>query len=412
MEASSSTATLGWDGMVLEISIGGGAYQDILAAGGSFASGGYTRTIDTIFSSPIAGRQAWSGLSGGTTAAPTYITTKVNLPAAANGQNIKLKFRVATDSTQQAAGQSGVRVDSISIANPQCASVTAVYRAPYDFDGDNRSDLSNFTGSTGLWDSVQSSAPASPHVQRFWGSTSLGDIIVPADYDGDGKTDFAVYRNGIWYVSRNSGGDLNFTWGAPTDLPVPADFDGDGKADIAIYRPTEGSFQGLWYILKSSSNYSAYDVAQFGASTDKPVVGDYNGDGRSDYAVIRRSGGVTTWYILYSGGTTFAAAQWGLDTDVPVPGDYDGDRKTDIAVWRPSNGTWYVSKSTGGIIGAQWGQAGDIPVTADYDGDGKTDLAVSRPGDNTWYIQGSTAGIIYQPFGGSGEAPVPSAYTP
>jgi hypothetical protein len=283
------------------------------------------------------------------------------------------------------------------------------YHAPYDFDGDNKSDVSTWRGNDGLWNILQSSAPGTTRT-FFWGSDTIGDRMVPADYDGDGKTDFAVYRNGIWYVSRNSGGDLNFTWGASTDLPVPADFDGDGKADIAIYRPTEGSFQGLWYILKSSSNYSAYDVAQFGASTDKPVVGDYNGDGRSDYAVIRRSGGVTTWYILYSGGTTFAAAQWGLDTDVPVPGDYDGDRKTDIAVWRPSSGTWYVSKSTGGIIGAQWGQAGDIPVTADYDGDMKTDIGVYRPSDNTWYTVGSTSGISINPFGGVDTTPIPSAY--
>ncbi|HEX8653208.1 MAG TPA: M36 family metallopeptidase, partial [Pyrinomonadaceae bacterium] len=220
MEASSSTATLGWDGMVLEISIGGGAYQDILAAGGSFAQGGYTRTIDTAFSSPIAGRQAWSGLSGGTTAAPTYITTKVNLPAAASGQNIKLKFRAATDATQAASGQSGVRVDSLTIANPQCTPVVVTaYRAPYDFDGDNKSDISTWRGSDGLWNILQSSAPSTPRTY-FWGSNTLSDRIVPADYDGDGKTDFAVYRNGTWYISKNTGGDLTFVWGASSDIPV------------------------------------------------------------------------------------------------------------------------------------------------------------------------------------------------
>jgi hypothetical protein len=285
------------------------------------------------------------------------------------------------------------------------------YRAPYDFDGDNKSDVSSWRGNDGLWTALQSSLSGTPRTYS-WGSDTLGDKIVPADYDGDGKTDFAVYRNGTWYVSKNSGGDVTFVWGTATDIPVPADFDADGKADIAIYRPTEGASQGLWYVLKSSTNYASYDVAVFGASTDKPVTGDYNGDGKADYAVIRRSGGVTTWYILYTGTSTFAASSWGTDTDIPVPGDYDGDRKNDLAVWRPATGTWYVFKSGGGIIGAQFGADGDVPVPADYDGDMKTDLAVSRASDNYWYIQASTAGIIFQPFGGSGQTPVPSAYIP
>ena len=72
-----------FDGMVLEISVNGGAYQDILAAGGSFVTGGYNATISVNFMSPIAGRMAWSGNSGG------FITTTVNLPASANGQSIQ-----------------------------------------------------------------------------------------------------------------------------------------------------------------------------------------------------------------------------------------------------------------------------------------------------------------------------------
>jgi hypothetical protein len=287
----------------------------------------------------------------------------------------------------------------------------SAYHAPYDFDGDGNSDLSHFRGSEGLWDIVASGDTGGSHVQRFWGLSSLGDQIVPADYDGDGKADYAVYRNGTWYVSRNTGGDMTFAWGAPTDIPVPADYDNDGKADIAVWRPAEGVLQGLWYVLKSSTNYTAYDVAQFGSSTDKPLAGDYNGDGKADYAVVRRSSGLMTWYILYNGGSTFAASGWGLDTDVAVHADFDGDRKNDLAVWRASNGTWYALKSGGGgIIGSQWGQAGDIPVAADYDGDGKTDLGVYRPGETTWYTNGSTSGVAINSFGTAGDAPIPSAY--
>jgi hypothetical protein len=108
------TAPTGFDGMVLEISINGGPYVDIITAGGSWVTGGYNRTISTAFGSPIAGRQAWSGLSGGTNTAPAYITTTVNLPATANGQLVRMKWRVATDSSAVATGTPGAWVDTIS----------------------------------------------------------------------------------------------------------------------------------------------------------------------------------------------------------------------------------------------------------------------------------------------------------
>jgi hypothetical protein len=92
-----------FDGGVLEISIGSGAFTDIITAGGSFATGGYNATISTSFSSPIAGRMAWSGNSGG------FITTVVNLPAAAAGQNIKLRWRMASDTS---VAIQGWRIDS------------------------------------------------------------------------------------------------------------------------------------------------------------------------------------------------------------------------------------------------------------------------------------------------------------
>jgi hypothetical protein len=103
----------GFDGGVLEISINGGAFTDILAAGGSFGSGGYNRTLSTGFSNPLPGRQAWSGNSNG------YITTMVNLPAAAAGQNIQLRWRMGSDSSVSATGW---RVDTIQVFDGfQCA---------------------------------------------------------------------------------------------------------------------------------------------------------------------------------------------------------------------------------------------------------------------------------------------------
>ncbi len=108
----------GYDGGVLEIAIGGGAFADIVAAGGSFVSGAYTSTISGNFGSTIGGRQAWSGSSDA-----AYTTTVVALPVAANGQNIRLRFRLASDNSTLASGTNVWRIDTLqrlTIA-PLCA---------------------------------------------------------------------------------------------------------------------------------------------------------------------------------------------------------------------------------------------------------------------------------------------------
>jgi carboxypeptidase family protein/S-layer family protein len=97
-----------YDGGVLEIMIGGGAFQDVVAAGGSFVSGGYNATIDLDYMNPLAGRPAWSGNSGG------YVTSVVKLPAAAQGQNVVLRWRMGSDESVSGVGW---RIDTISLAD-------------------------------------------------------------------------------------------------------------------------------------------------------------------------------------------------------------------------------------------------------------------------------------------------------
>jgi serine protease AprX len=104
-EASSEDPNLGFDGGVLEMSTdGGNTFQDILAVGGSFAMGGYNRTISNDRGSPIAGRQAWSGSSEG------FITTMVDLPVIQIPG--KLRWRMASDTN---GSNEGWRVDTVDI---------------------------------------------------------------------------------------------------------------------------------------------------------------------------------------------------------------------------------------------------------------------------------------------------------
>src|SRR5206468_2937673 len=87
----------GRDGAVLEISINGGRFTDIREAGG-YAN--YNGTISTQFQSPIAGRAAWTGNSGG------YVTAFVGIPLSTRNQNVVLRFRLATDCSGGGGGWS------------------------------------------------------------------------------------------------------------------------------------------------------------------------------------------------------------------------------------------------------------------------------------------------------------------
>jgi hypothetical protein len=87
----------GFNGGVLEMSTDGGStFQDILTLG-TFVTGGYNGTISMCCGNPLAGRQAWTGNSGG------FITTTLNLPVSW-GPSMTLGWRMGSDSSVSGEG--------------------------------------------------------------------------------------------------------------------------------------------------------------------------------------------------------------------------------------------------------------------------------------------------------------------
>ncbi len=391
-----------YDGSVLEIKIGSGEFQDILAAGGSFLSGGYDGTIDSCCQNPLAGRLGWSGRSG-LNQVSEFITTRAKLPTSAAGRRVRLRWRIGTDIGVFREGQ---YIDDLAVTDGySCGCVNVPLRSPFDFDADGRTDLSVFDlNDADIPDFRVMRSSDQANQTASWGSA--GDVPANADFDGDGRTDFAVFRpaNGTWYILRSSNATIGIVpFGLTGDRPVPADFDGDARADIAVFRPSSG----VWYVLRSSD--SSFFAQAFGLNADIPVTEDYDGDSRADLAVFRPSSGI--WYVSRSSDGAFFADRFGLIGDKPVPGDFDGDGRADLNIFRPSDGTWYLLRSSLGFSAIRFGLAQDRPLQADFDGDGRRDISIYRPSERVWYyLQSSDGAFAAIAYGNAGEMAVPGIF--
>lgn len=294
-----------------------------------------------------------------------------------------------------------------------------------DFDGDKKTDLAMFRPSSGDWQIERSSDGLSQPVRTR--PSFGGDDIVPGDYDGDGISELGTYRSSTaqWIVRKlhptgPSRFIINGQYGSPNDLPVAADYDADGKTDVAIWRPSNGT----WQIWQSSLGmrtilWEEFDGAPLTSinipksSLDKPLVGDYDGDGKIDLAVWR-AGSPGTLYVNQSSSSQLLTISIGQTGDKPVAADFDGNGVTEAIVYRPSSGTWFLyDPFTGVSSNFVWGNPEDTPIPADYDGDGKADFTVYRPSTRQWLrINSSNGATLDRVFGQSGDTPSPSSIQP
>ena len=262
----------------------------------------YTRiTVD----STLPGWRKYWGKNGDTAIAADFRGVGTSQFAAIRNENDKKIWYIGTpEGNPYGTFQWGLATDKAVVG---------------DFDRDGRADPTVIRNSANgyLW-YVRRSQDGSMRVFNF-GTT--GDKPVLGDFDGDGLTEVSVVRNtqnGLtWYQIRSDfeGGiiyttTVAFQFGASPDVPAVADFDGDGKTDVAVFRPSTGT----WYIVRSSTGQ--LQITQFGTSGDKPQPADYDADGKADLALFRPSDG--TWYFWLSGTDTQESVHWGTSGDIPV----------------------------------------------------------------------------------------------
>jgi hypothetical protein len=228
-------------------------------------------------------------------------------------------------------------------------------------------------------------------------------------------------RNGVW---NGASVDRIDNFGITGDIPLTGDWNNDGITEIGVFRPTTHLFyhdyngNGVWNGAITDRQY------YFGITGDLPFTGDWNNDGIAEIGVFRPS--THLFYLDFSGNGIWDGAltdrlfNFGIPGDKPVSGDWNGDGMAEIGIFRPSTHSFYLDYNGNGVWNGavidrsnNFGITGDIPITGDWNADGKTNIGIFRPSANMFYLDfngngvwnGAMADLRYN-FGVSGDTPV------
>ncbi len=405
----------GFDGGVLEISINGGAYVDIITAGGSWVVGGYTGTISSSFGNPLGGRSGWTGTSAG------YITTTVNLPAAAVGQNVKFRFRMGSDSSVSATGWN---IDNVSVSAPTCcvpptnptvtinqavAQVDPTNTSPINFTVVFSQPVINFT--TG--DVTLSGTAGGPLVGTVTGGPTTYNVAVTGM--SSTGTVIATIAGGVCtnatlddnLASTSTDNTVNYTTAPLNDFcadafPIACGSSTAGttvNATIDVGTPTCGSATvtspGVWY--KFIGNGGITTLSLCGGATFDTKLGVYGGTcgalvcvgGNDDFCglqsevTIPTTSGTTYYVLVHSfGGATGAftltltctcptlsvnpvANQTVCNNGATTAVTFTGLEPATVYTWTNDNASIGIPVSgTGNIASFTATNTGSVPVTA------------------------------------------------
>ncbi len=209
-----------------------------------------------------------------------------------------------------------------------------------------------------------------------------------------------VNANGRW--DGNGRGDVKRPFGAPSDIPIAGDFNGDGRDDIGVFRSSNQKFyvdyNGNLRWDGPGGGDAVYGMG--GKPTDTPIVGDWNGDGFDDIGLHRNNkflldaNGNGRWDGLAAGDVIQA---FGAATDTPIIGDFNGDGRDNIGVHRRDkffldtngNGRWDGTGADGDMR-YRFGSAGQTPIIGDWDGDGVDDIGTH--GNNVFLVDYNSDG--------------------